>query len=214
MLIAAVADMHGNLEPVHWVIEKHHPDVLLSCGDWGDPHEVNAEDFTPILERAYTLTLFGNHDHLELLPQLKNQDGSPILLRNGEIRETHGLRITGISGIWAKSHRMPYYVTDEEVLGIAESLKGKTIDVFLTHGCPVGLADLTPTNTHGGQRCFLEAFKLIRPRLYLCGHLHRGSSRQLKDGGLIVNVGYTRQGDYALFRIEPGKIAYEARRVE
>ena len=66
------------------------------------------------------------------------------------------------------------------------SPKAGPVDILLTHGCPIGLADLTPTGRHGGQRCFLEAYKTIMPRLHLCGHLHVAQERTLKDG---------RQGD-------------------
>jgi uncharacterized protein len=68
------------------------------------------------------------------------------------------------------------------------------VDILLTHGCPIGLADLTPTGRHGGQRCFLDAFKTVAPRLHLCGHLHRAQECVLKDGRKVINVGATPEG--------------------
>ncbi len=214
MKIVAVSDMHGRLEPVLQVLEREKPDLLLSPGDWGDAGEVDVQDFEPILSQQPVLTVFGNHDHLELLPTLRNRDGAPILLENGEVRETLGLKIAGINGIWAKSHRKPFYITDEEVLAIARRLASHEIDIFITHGCPIGMADLTPVNTHGGQRCFTEAFKLVQPDLHLCGHLHRAGSHRTRDGKLVVNVGYTHDGDYAVFEWDQGVVEWQARRVE
>ncbi len=66
---------------------------------------------------------------------------------------------------------------------------------MVTHGCPIGLADEVPGGGHGGQRCFLDAFRLISSRLYLCGHLHLPQKRVLKDGRTIINVGYAMEGD-------------------
>ena len=196
MKAVAVGDLHGHWSPLWEVLERERPDLLLSCGDWGDPGYVLKEDFDRITARTYLLTVFGNHDDLELLHRLRNRDGSPVLLGRGEVREVLGLRIAGIGGIWAKSHRKPWYITDEEVAEIADSLKGKGVDILITHGCPAGLADLTPTGRHGGQRCFLQAFKLISPKVHLCGHLHRKGLRHLKSGAVVANVGYGAEGEF------------------
>ena len=91
------------------------PDLLLCCGDWGDAAIVPVEVFADFLAICPLLTVFGNHDSLELLASLQNQDGSPVLLAQGEIRVINDLRLAGISGIWAKSHRLPYYVTYDDV---------------------------------------------------------------------------------------------------
>ncbi|MFQ6116031.1 MAG: metallophosphoesterase [bacterium] len=207
MRIVAIGDMHGDLEPVYGIVASQKPDLLICCGDWGDPGSVDQEDFDKILQQAYTLTVFGNHDDLDLLPTIENSDGSRILITNGEIREFQGLRITGINGIWAKSHKKPWYVTDEDVGGIVAQLKGESIDILITHACPIGLADLTPAGTHGGQRCFLDAFKTIKPKLHLCGHLHRKSIRVLKDGSLVINIGFTKEGDFKVFDVADGRIS-------
>lgn len=214
MKIVAVSDMHGRLSPVLEILERERPALLLSPGDWGDAGQVEAEDIEPIIQRQPVLTVFGNHDHLDLLPLIHNRDGSPVLLQNGEVRQVLGLRVGGINGIWAKSHRKPFYITDEEVVDFARAIAEKGVDILLTHGCPIGMADLTPVNTHGGQRCFTEAFKLVQPKLHLCGHLHRRSWYQTRDGKLVVNVGYTHDGDYAVFEWDSGVVSWEARRVE
>jgi Icc-related predicted phosphoesterase len=107
--------------------------------------------------------------------------------------------VAAIGGIWAKSHRLPYYVTDADVAAAAAQIaRAGPIDILLTHGCPVGLADLTPKGNHGGQRCFLEANKTIAPRVHLCGHLHVAQERSLKDGRQVVNVGTTPEGTVAV----------------
>lgn len=44
---------------------------------------------------------------------------------------------------------------DQDVAGFAGRIASPgPVDVLLTHGCPIGLADQTPKGTRGGQRCF------------------------------------------------------------
>lgn len=213
--ILAVSDLHGDLGAVREALARFEPSALLSCGDWGDPSEVDGDAIAAIVSRVPTVTTFGNHDPPELLARLRNTDGSPVLLGQGEVRDFAGLRVAAIGGIWAKSHRLPHYVTDDDVAGFAARIAlAGPVDILLTHGCPVGLADLTPTGRHGGQRCFLDASRVIAPRLHLCGHLHVAQERTLKDGRSVLNVGATPEGSVVLIdadgpspAAQPGRFA-------
>ncbi len=215
MRILAVSDMHGDLESVRRACVRFGPELILSCGDWGDPEEIDAEAeaiLHAILDIAPACTTFGNHDPIEVLDRLRNRDGSPVLLGQGERREFGGLTIAAIGGIWAKSHAKPFYVTDEDVAAAAARVANTgSLDVLLTHGCPVGLADLTPSGRHGGQRCFLDANKTIAPRLHLCGHLHVAQERTLRDGRRIINVGETPEGSVVVVDFDPATGALESR---
>lgn len=202
-----VGDMHGQLKTLWKALTEEQPDLLICTGDWGDPGQIELADYCAIVEQVPVYSVYGNHDDLTLLRTLKNQDGSPVLLPHGEIVEVKGVRMAGISGIWAKSHKKPYYITDEEVIAIAEKLAGKNVTVLVTHGCPIGLADETPKGTRGGQRCFLDALKIVNPKAHLCGHLHKPQMRELKSGQLVLNVGSTALGDYAVLEIEPEKVS-------
>jgi Icc-related predicted phosphoesterase len=113
------------------------------------------------------------------------------------------VRIAAIGGIWAKSHRLRHYVTDDDVAEAADRIAAAgPVDILLTHACPIGLADVTPSGRHGGQRCFLEAFQTVKPRLHLCGHLHVPQQRVLKDGRQIINVGTTSQGSFVVIEFD------------
>lgn len=200
MRILAISDLHGNLENAWAALRAARPDVLLCCGDWGDPGEVELPALEQLTAELPVYTVFGNHDHLEAVRAWHNRDGSPVLLPNGVSQSVGGIRVAGISGIWAKSHRKPFYITDEEVDEAAMRLAAEKspIDVLLSHGCPSGVADLTYQNRHGGQRCFLRAFQLARPRVYLTGHLHMAQEHRTKDGLIVRNVGQTPKGDATL----------------
>lgn len=198
--VLLVSDMHGEFEHLLKAIDAEQPDVIICAGDWGDPNTVPRELCEQLVRRFHIVTVYGNHDDINLLEELRNTDGTPVLVKNGEVIEVRGIKVTGINGIWAKSKRKPFYVLEEEVISAAQRVASECgdVDVLVTHPCPIGIADMTPKGTHGGQRCFLEAFKLIRPRLYVCGHLHVSQHKQLRDGSIIVNVGYTAKGDYAV----------------
>ncbi len=214
MRILVVSDLHGDLASVRRAFDRLNPDLILCCGDWGDAHEVAEVDLVPLISAVRVHTTFGNHDPLELLPRLRNRDGSPVLIPSGECVDVEGLRIAAIGGIWAKSHKRPYYVTDADVdEASARIVARRPIDVLLTHACPVGLADLTPTGRHGGQRCFLRAFRSIAPRLYLCGHLHVAQEKTLKGGSRVINVGATIDGSVVVIEYEPRTRSLDARLV-
>lgn len=205
MRLLTISDLHGNLDAAWAAIEAVEPDVLLSCGDWGDPDQVALADLEPISERVPVYTVYGNHDPLEALAEWANSDGSPVLLQSGELRRVGPLVVAGINGIWAKSHRKPFYVTDEDVDEASLRLAGQgvAVDILLSHACPSGVADVTWGNRHGGQRCFLRVFQVLRPRVYLTGHLHRAQEHRTRDGQVVCNVGHTPGGDATLIVAGP-----------
>jgi Icc-related predicted phosphoesterase len=212
MRILIVSDLHGDLESCRRAVGRVGPDLILSCGDWGDAEEVSELDLAEFLKVAPVHTTFGNHDPLEILSRLRNVDGSPVLLDQGAVHEFAGLRLAAIGGIWAKSHAKRHHVTDADVAAAAAEIARRgRVDILLTHACPIGLADLTPTGRHGGQRCFLDAFKTIKPRLQVCGHLHVAQERTLKDGSQVINVGATPEGSIVVAEYDAASKSLAAR---
>jgi Icc-related predicted phosphoesterase len=212
MQILAISDLHGDLDSARAAIRAIRPDLVVCCGDWGDAEEVSLPAWEGVLALAPVLSTFGNHDPMDLLRDARNRDGSSVLLGQGEVREVSGLRIAAIGGIWAKSHRLPHYVTDEDVSGWARAVAEQgPIDLLMTHGCPVGLADRTPSGRHGGQRCFLLAFQKVAPGLHLCGHLHVPQEHVLKDGRKVINVGATPHGSIAVIDFDRATRTLDAR---
>jgi len=211
MHILVVSDLHGDLKAAREACHLEKPDLILSCGDWGDPEEVTRADFESIQNLAPIHTTFGNHDAIEILKTLHNPDGTSLLLPQGREFVVAGLRLASIGGIWAKSHSKPYYVTDEDVAAMAERIaEAGPIDILLTHGCAIGLADLTPSGRHGGQRCFLDATKTIAPRLHLCGHVHVPQERIFKDGRKVLNVGATPEGSFVVIDFDASRNLLES----
>ena len=216
MRLLVVSDLHGDLNSARRACDHVKPDLILSCGDWGDPDQVDESRFAAMLEVAPVFTTFGNHDAMDLLSGLRNRDDSPVLLAQGVTTEVSGLRLAAIGGIWAKSHAKRHYVTDADVADLAARFaESGPVDILITHACPIGLADLTPTGRHGGQRCFLDANTTIMPRLHLCGHLHVAQERTLQDGRMVINVGATPDGSVAVleFDAERGSLLAHLERI-
>lgn len=212
MRILAISDLHGDLNAARRAVERFAPELIVCCGDWGDPNEVDASAFADIIAMAPVYSTFGNHDPIEVLRDATNHDGTPVLIPQGEARDFQGLRFAAIGGIWAKSHKQPYYVTDADVAEAAVRIaRSGPLDILLTHAPPVGLADLTPSGRHGGNRCFLDANKTIQPRLHLCGHLHVPQERTLRDGRQIINVGATPEGSVVTIAFDPETRALDTR---
>lgn len=215
MRALVVSDLHGDLDSVREALGCFRPDALLSCGDWGDPDEVDPAALAALVGGLPAATTFGNHDPIEQLGRVRDATGTPLLLGQGEVRTVAGLRVAAIGGIWAKSHRLPHYVTDADVAGFAaRAAANGPVDVLLTHGCPVGLADLTPSGRHGGQRCFLDAFRAVGPRVHVCGHLHVAQERALKDGRRVLNVGATPAGEVVVVECRDGVVTARPERFE
>lgn len=213
MKLLAVGDLHGITEPLFRALDQENPDGLLCVGDWGDPGELDAATWNRLLDRLPVLTVYGNHDDLPGLAALRNRDGSAVLLGQGErYADFLGVSVAGVSGIWAKSHRLPHYVTDEDVAAYGESIvAGGNVEILLTHGCPLGVADRTPFGRPGGQRCFLDLLKRVRPHLHLCGHLHVAQRRDLADPPCaVLNTGSLRNGHYVVVTKEDGGLTISA----
>jgi uncharacterized protein len=213
--LLVVGDLHGATDDLFRLLDAEPADGLLCVGDWGDPDQIPSETWDGLLARVPILTIFGNHDDLPLLGSLRNRDGSAVLFGQGERREFAGLAIAGVSGIWAKSHRLPHYVTDEDVAAWAAALAaGLPVDILLTHGCPLGVADRTPSGRPGGQRCFLDLLKSVRPVVALCGHLHVAQQRDLSDPPCrVLNTGALPEGHYVVLTGDEGGPVAEARRL-
>lgn len=210
MNLLIVGDLHGDTDALFRLLDAEGiPDALLCVGDWGDPGEIETAVWDRVIGTIpIVLSVFGNHDDLPLLSMLRNRDGSTVLLAQGERRTLGTLTVAGVSGIWAKSNRLPHYVTDEQVQCWADSLAtGPPIDILLTHGCPLGIADRTPSGRPGGQKCFRDLLYAIRPKVYLCGHLHVAQRRDLNDPPCaVLNTGSLRAGAFVRLNTEKNDI--------
>ena len=93
MRILVVSDMHGDIKSVDRARTEIRPDLILSCGDWGDAEQISEQVLQGLLRLVPVYTTFGNHDPLEILARLKNRDESPVLIGQGLVQKFAGLRL-------------------------------------------------------------------------------------------------------------------------
>ncbi|MHA1507016.1 MAG: metallophosphoesterase family protein, partial [Candidatus Asgardarchaeia archaeon] len=112
MKVLIISDLHydnrifrGVDESKAWswllsIVNYHNPDMLLSCGDWGSA--INPTEFYELLKKTIVLSIYGNHENMEVLTKLYNIKSDkylPVLMEDGRIYEFCSLKIAGISGI-------------------------------------------------------------------------------------------------------------------
>lgn len=88
------------------IVDHHRPDLILSCGDWGSA--INHREFFSLLRRTIVLSIYGNHENMDVLSSLYNVRGDrylPVLMEDGRVYEFGNLRIAGISGIVSKKRK-------------------------------------------------------------------------------------------------------------
>jgi len=160
------------------VVDYHKPDLLLSCGDWGAG--VSEVEFYELLKKTVVLSIYGNHENMDVLTKLYNVKTSeflPMLMEDAKIYEIDSLRIAGINGIIAKKKKVRRGVPrkmPDEFLEYARKLRGKDIDILLIHETPF-LPELFPFMARNFRsETALEAVKIVKPKLVINGHMHSG----------------------------------------
>lgn len=171
------------------MVEYHKPDAVLSAGDMG--MAVNLWRLKELASRLMLLAIYGNHDNLTVLRRVRNASGHPVLMEDGVVYEVGGLRIAGINGI-VSGRRMKAGVprrSVEEIIEAARMLEDKRIDILLIHQTPY-LPRLFDMRQDPGSEAALEAIRIVKPRIVVNGHIHRGGFNmlQLPWGTLYVNI--------------------------
>jgi Icc-related predicted phosphoesterase len=152
----------------------------LSCGDWGEA--VNEEEFYELLGKTAVLSIYGNHENMDVLTNLYNvkADNLPVLMEDGEVYEISGLRIASINGIIAGKRKVkggvPRRVV-EEFLEIAKRLEGKNVDILLIHETPYLPSLFTFMAQDFRSLTVLEVIRIVKPRLVINGHMHSGGCK-------------------------------------
>ncbi|MCD6340802.1 MAG: metallophosphoesterase family protein [Desulfurococcales archaeon] len=190
MKVMAISDLHYDRRVFHgvdrskawgWllsIVDYHKPNLLLSCDDWGTA--ISFEEFYVLLKKAIVLTIYGNHENMDVLIKLynvKTNEYLPVLMEDARIYEYAGLRIAGINGIIARKRKVKKGVprkTPEEFLGAAEKLRNKGIDLLLIHETPY-LPELFPFMRDSiSSRTALRAIEIVKPRVVFNGQMHFG----------------------------------------
>jgi len=184
-----VSDLHYGIRPfkgrdeskvfeaLYDAVQDEKPNLVLSAGDFGE--KANEEMFGPICKQACFLTIYGNHDNIGLIKSLWNENGTLCWLSDGNIIEWESLRIAAINGNIVLRKRKPHHRTPEEVEQLIEAYAAiGRMDMPVTHEAPKHhlLKSI-------GYEVLSKAMEVLKPKSYLCGHIHFPSQ--------IIEVGGT-----------------------
>jgi Icc-related predicted phosphoesterase len=202
MKVLACGDVHSQFKKMMEIIEKEKPDILLNTGDWGmtENEEVALmtleNNFNEILRSTRIITIYGNHDDLPAIKSFKHPRYT--WLEDGVVTEIGRHKFLGINGNFAETKKEPWHKLEEEI----ESYNvDNSVEFVLSHECPLGYADTTPTDTQGGFSSLAQYLLKLKPAFWLCGHLHKQQIGENKNT-MVINSGGVWQGEYAIINID------------
>ena len=167
-------------------------DVLVHAGDFtghGRVDEVAAfADWLRAQPHAHKVVIAGNHDWLfERQPARARAMLHGCTYLQDEAAVVAGLRFWG-------SPWQPWFYDWAFNLERGAALRAKWdlipegTEVLVTHGPPMGLGDRTVAGEHVGCQDLLEAIARVRPRVFVCGHIHEGYGTYRAGDTQVVNA--------------------------
>ncbi len=176
---------------LHREVEVPDGDILIHAGDFSmfSKSMASVKDFNlwlGELPHRHKIVVPGNHESfLEADPSKRSMLSNAAVLINESI-EIEGLRIWGspvtplYSGAFGLSSQ-----TDRRRL-YAQIPTGT--DIIISHGPPYSVLDrASGSDEHAGDLELLEAVLRIRPRMFICGHVHQQGTSEV-DGITFVNA--------------------------
>jgi len=191
-------------------------DLVLSAGDLSPDYY---EYIVSILNKPLFF-VFGNH-HLEGRDRYHHpsdpfvhssdrwQEGVGATYIQGRVVRAKGLILAGLGGsMWYNGGENQFtdfgmFLWILRLLPLLlwnRALRGRFLDILVTHSPPYGINDL-PDPCHTGFRVFLWFLRVFRPRFLVHGHVHlydRNAAREAQYAGTTIVNAY----DHAVIELE------------
>lgn len=187
--IVATSDFHGELPKIPEC------DLLLLAGDL-------CPDGPPLFQSQWLDTIFrdwlqkipakeivgiaGNHDTI-----FEEEDNTlvPKGLRWHYLKDQF-LTVSGFK-IYGTPWQLPFWGAfngDEKKLADEYETIPEDIDIFISHGPPYGILDVVPINQHTGSESLRNKVFALKPKLFVCGHIHCSFGTCQIDAITFANV--------------------------
>lgn len=203
MNILCTSDLHGNLIPKTQIPKC---DLILIAGDLCPTynHEVNFQinwlnttfnDWCASLDTK-VIVCGGNHDFsYEKCPdKITNKDYTYLHEKSCSY---NGYNIFGIN--WQRRFFDWAFNLHESELAKKWQLIPPDTDIIMCHGPAFGYGDLVrkyqfgPEFENVGSPSMLKRIEEIRPKLFVCGHIHSGYGIKLHGETVMVNASYVNE---------------------
>lgn len=156
--IVCISDTHGAHRNLNMPTEGIN--ILLHGGDFtkfsDESHLHDFNEWLGELNYEYKIIVNGNHEHNAKWHKRTKEILTNATFLNEELLEIDGLKIWGSNFYWPCPSGNPYYAeipTDT--------------DIVIAHGPAKGFVD-----NNGGCPSLTENLARIKPRLFVCGHIH------------------------------------------
>jgi len=191
-------------------------DLVLSAGDLS----LDYYDYIVSTLNKPLYFVFGNH-HLEGRSRYRRpvdpferspgrwEEGVGATYLQGRVVRAKGLIIAGLGGsIWYNGGENQFtdfgmFLSILRLLPLLlwnRALRGRFLDILVTHSPPYGINDL-PDPCHTGFRIFLWFLRVFKPRFLVHGHVHlydRNAAREARYGATTIVNAY----DHAVIEME------------
>jgi len=158
--VICISDTHGLHRNLNMPLTEEGINILLHGGDFtkfsNEAHLNDFNDWLGELPYEHKIIVNGNHEHNSEWHKKTKQILTNATFLNEELIEINGIKIWGSNFYWPCPSGNPYYAqipTDT--------------DVVIAHGPAKGFVD-----NGGGCPSLTENLTRIKPRLFVCGHIH------------------------------------------
>ena len=205
--VVMISDTHGK----HRELDNTLPDgdILIHAGDFSTHYNIeDAIDFNEwlgTLPHRYKIVVNGNHDspicirvpNSHKVPWSKETSAilsNAILLSDSSVKlEIPGKRMVNIYGTNFYHPMDALAYSDFQVYEKIPSYSSTSdiesnIDILVSHVPPKGFGDCPPSGISYGCDMVAMTVKRVRPKLFVCGHIHSGHGMKICDETGITYV--------------------------
>lgn len=191
--LAIVGDIHGQVARLRdaLALVTEPVELLVLTGDLSlDPAPRRLGSVAEVLDAATSalgcpvVYVPGNHD-VSAPPRhatAVNVDGDRVAIA--------GWTIAGLGGAGPAQFGFPYEWDEATAARRIERLAGGPLDVWLSHTPPLDTPlDRMAGDEHVGSDAVRNGLAGLRPKLFVCGHIHEAHGATVVDGVRAINAG-------------------------
>lgn len=176
MKITCLADLHGNFN-----INVPPSDLVIVAGDIG-LNLANSDRFYEWHDRLETEKVIYIAGNMDSFIEKYGFPSSASEYLEDSATEFNGYKIWGTPwtppfvGAWQGAQKQHMQMIPDDT------------DIIVSHSPPYGYGDMINAVEHKGSKYLLDRMREVKPKLVVCGHIHRGHGVYYTRGTKVVNA--------------------------